>query len=533
MIGLALGIDYTLFMITRFREELGHGRDVPHAVAITVATAGKTVVFSGLTVLVSVSGLLIVDAPTFQQIALGMMAVVPVMLLISVTLLPAALAILGRRINRLSVPFLRGAIENPDAQTGIWARWSRLIMRRPVAWATGTALLLLLLAAPVLTLNLGSSLDSDAATGTRAGDGFEVLSARFSPGELSPVVILYRSTDGPLSDDDLARIGELTERMGADPEIAQAQSITTILDAVAGGHGTAELQAALEQPLVGGRLGLLVNASGEGNMTLINAVPTVAPDSPEAYDLIERLREEIVPAVNGEGSDEVLVGGFSAEIVDVSAEVVNKVPYVMGFVLGLSFLLLMMIFRSLMLPLKAIIMNLLSVGAAYGLLVVTFQRGWGEGIFGFESNGIIQVDLPLLTFAVLFGLSMDYEVFLLSRVKEEWERTGDTNEAVAYGLEHTARTITSAAAIMVVVFTAFAFTSQMVVKQMGFALAVAILIDATLIRVLLVPATMRLMGDWNWWLPAWLDRVLPHIPLSEAGPEPEPAAPESSPVTAG
>jgi RND superfamily putative drug exporter len=199
----------------------------------------------------------------------------------------------------------------------------------------------------------------------------------------------------------------------------------------------------------------------------------------------------------------------------------GKFPAVVTFVLALSFLLLLMVFRSLLLPLKAILMNLLSIGAAYGLVTLVFQEGYGERLLDFTSTGTIQVDLIVLTFAVLFGLSMDYEVFLLSRVKEAWERDGNTSEAVAFGLEHTARTITSAAAIMVAVFTAFAFTSMIEVQQIGFALAVAILVDATLVRVLLVPATMRLLGDWNWWLPRWLDRILPNIPLSESAPEQE------------
>ncbi|MEZ4520230.1 MAG: MMPL family transporter [Thermomicrobiales bacterium] len=518
MIGLAVGIDYTLFIITRFREELNHGRDVPAAVGIATATAGKTVLFSGMTVLISVSGLLIVRAPTFQQIAIGMMAVVPVMVAIALTLLPAMLAILGHWVNRVSIPYLRGAVENPDPETGVWAKWAHLIMGRPVIWAAGTAILLIVLAAPVLGLSLGVSLDAGAAKGMPAGDGFNVLNERFSPGELSPIQVLYQSQDGQLSDGDLDRIADLTARLQNDPAVAQVQSITSILDAAVGGHTAADLQAALSDPQMGERLGLLVNVSGEGNLALVNVVPTVAPDSTEAYDLVERIRDDMIPAVNQGNAAAILVGGFSGEIVDVSQEVLAKFPYVIGFVLGLSFLLLMMIFRSLLLPLKAIIMNLLSVGAAYGLLVLVFQEGWGEGIFGFDSTGIIQVDLPLFTFAILFGLSMDYEVFLLSRVKEEWEKTGDTNEAVAYGLEHTARTITSAAAIMVAVFTAFAFTSLLEVQQIGFALAVAILVDASLIRILLVPATMRLMGHWNWWLPGWLDRRLPQIPLSETSP---------------
>lgn len=517
MVGLAVGIDYVLFIVTRFREELGNNRSVEEAVGITVATAGKTVLFSGLTVLISVSGILIVKSPTFQQIAIGMMTVVPVMVMLALTLLPATLALLGRRVNRLTIPFLRRAVENPDAERGIWARWSRLIMRRPVVWAVGTTLVLILLAIPVLGISLGTSLSAEATDGP-AGSGFATLNERFSPGQLSPIEIVYESQDGSLDDTDLDEIARMTAELSADPGVAEVQSVTLALEAIDGDHSESALTQALQDPQLAQALGFLVNVDNGGDLARITVVPAAAPDTPPAYDLIDRIRDDIVPRTTPAGTSNVLVGGFSAEIVDISEEVTSKFPLVIAFVLTLSFLLLLLIFRSLLIPLKAIIMNLLSVGAAYGLLVLVFQEGWGERVFGFESTGLIQVDLPLFTFALLFGLSMDYEVFLLSRIKERWEKTGDTNEAVAYGLEHTARTITSAAAIMVTVFTAFAFTSLLEVQQIGFALAAAILVDATLIRILLVPATMRLMGRWNWWLPSWLDRRLPRMPLSETAP---------------
>ncbi|MFW6074202.1 MAG: MMPL family transporter, partial [Chloroflexota bacterium] len=515
MLGLAIGIDYVLFIITRFREELSAGRNVADAVGVTISTAGKTILFSGLTVLVSVSGLLIVSAPTFQQIAIGMMAVIPVMVIIALTLLPALLAILGPRINRLTPRPLRRAIENPNAETGIWARWSRLVMRRPVVWTVGVTLVLLTLSYPVLNLSLGITLGAEATEGSPAGDGITILNENFSPGELSPIQIVYESRDGQIQDGDLDLIHDLSESLAADPAISQVSSITTALDQSAGDHSRQTLDMALDDPETAQFLGFLLNVDGDQDLAVVTAVPATSPDADEAYDLVDRIRGDIAPSTVEDEQANVFVGGLSAEITDVSDEVLTKFPFVLLFVLSLSFLLLMTIFRSLLLPLKAILMNLLSVGAAYGLLVIVFQEGLGEALFGFESTGHIQVDLPLFTFAIVFGLSMDYEVFLLSRVKEHWERTGTTYDAVAYGLEHTARTITSAAAIMVVVFSAFAFTSLLEVQQIGFALAVAILIDATLIRILLVPATMRLLGEWNWWLPAWLDRILPQVPLSE------------------
>ena len=517
MIGLAIGIDYVLFIVTRFREELGHGRTVETAIGVTVATAGKTILFSGITVLISVSGMLIVNSPTFQQIAIGMAAVVPVMVVLSLTLLPAVLAILGARVNRLTIPFLRGAVENPDAKTGVWARWSRMVMRRPVLWAVSTAIVLLILAIPLAGISLGVSLDAEATDGP-AGQGFATLNERFSPGQLSPIQIVYESSDGPLDDEDLNAISAISGELASNEGVSQVTSVTNALDDLAGDHSLATLEAANSDPETAYLLSFLVNSTNGGDLARITVASAVAPDTPEAYELVDQIRHETIPATTNRATTSVYVGGFSAEIVDISDEVTTKLPLVFGFVLGLSFILLMLIFRSLLIPLKAIIMNLLSVGASYGLLVLVFQEGWGESIFGFESTGTIQVDLPLFTFALLFGLSMDYEVFLLSRIKEEWEKTGDTNEAVAYGLEHTARTITSAAAIMVAVFTAFAFTSMVEVQQIGFALAAAILVDATLIRILLVPATMRLMGRWNWWLPAWLERRLPEMPLSESAP---------------
>ncbi|CAN5691353.1 MMPL family transporter [soil metagenome] len=517
MIGLAIGIDYVLFIVTRFREELSNGQSIEAAVGMTVATAGKTVLFSGLTVLISVSGMLIVKSPTFQQIAIGMATVVPVMVILALTLLPASLAILGARVNRLTLPFLRNSIENPDAVTGVWARWSRVVMRRPVVWAVGTTIVLLLLVIPLARISLGVSLDAGATDGP-AGQGFETLNERFSAGQLSPIQIVYESEDGALDDADLGAIAAISNSLADHHTVTQVTSVSLVLDQLAGNHSAETLEHAVRNPESAFLLGFLVNTSNGGDVARITVASTVAPDTPEAYDLVDQIRDEIVPAQTNRATTDVHVGGFSAEIVDISDEVTNKLPLVFGFVLGFSFILLMLIFRSLLIPLKAIIMNMLSVGAAYGLLVLVFQDGWGESIFGFESTGMIQVDLPLFTFALLFGLSMDYEVFLLSRVKEEWEKTGNTSEAVAYGLEHTARTITSAAAIMVVVFTAFAFTSMIEVQQIGFALAAAILIDATLIRILLVPATMRLMGRWNWWLSGWLDRRLPRIPLSETAP---------------
>jgi putative drug exporter of the RND superfamily len=283
-----------------------------------------------------------------------------------------------------------------------------------------------------------------------------------------------------------------------------------------GSHSVATLHAAAADPQAAGALGYLVNLQRGGDLTLLTIVPKSAPDANEALALVQRIRTTIAPQIAQQAPVHVYVGGFSAQIVDMSNESLGKLPLVVGLVLLLSFLLLTLVFRSLFLPLKAIVMNLLSVGAAYGMLVVVFQFGLGERLFHFTSPGYLQVYLPLFTFALLFGLSMDYEVFLIGRIKEQWERTGDNTSAVAHGLEHTARAITSAAAIMVAVFASFAFTHVLETQEMGFALATAILVDATIIRVILAPAAMRLMGHWNWWFPRALERIVPHVRLAES-----------------
>jgi putative drug exporter of the RND superfamily len=318
-------------------------------------------------------------------------------------------------------------------------------------------------------------------------------------------------------------VARLTSAVAADGAVADVASVTELLDRYAGNHLAATLEAAARLPEAARALGDVVNLGRGGDVTVVTVVPYAPPDADPATRLVRRIRDTIVPGVVGEAGVEVLVGGFGAQVVDLSDESQEKLPLVGGLVVALSFVLLAVVFRSLALPLKALLMNGLSIGAAYGLLVVVFQRDPGEGILHFTPTGFTQVYLPLLTFAVVFGLSMDYEIFLLGRIKEEWGRTGANEIAVARGLQQTARVITSAAAIMVAVFAAFTFTRLPEVQQLGFSLAAAVLVDATLVRVVLVPAAMRLLGGWNWWFPAWLDRVVPRVDLAE-GDAGEPAA---------
>lgn len=515
MIGLGVGIDYSLFLITRYREELGRRPTIHEAVAQTLATTGKTIFFSGIIVLISLSSVLLVNMKIFADMAYGAMATVGVMLAVALTLLPAILAVLGHGVNRLTLPFLRRNVEHPDPEHGFWARWAQGIMRRPIWWLAFSFVILVALAAPLFQLQLGINLGAGALSNEPMGKGLAVLQAHFSQGAISPIQIGVESARGALTDADLNAVARLTTLLKADPEITSVESITDVLDQMAGDHSAATLAAVAAQPQAAEELSYFVNLSRGGDVTIVTVIPRAASDSNEAVQLVRHIRSDLIPQVQQQAQAQMYVGGFSAQIVDMSDESLRKLPLVVGLVLCLSFLFLALVFRSLFLPLKAIVMNILSVGAAYGLLVVVFQNGLGERLFHFTSPGYLQVYLPLFTFALLFGLSMDYEVFLIGRMKEEWERTEENEKAVSRGLQHTARAITSAAAIMVAVFASFAFTRVLETQELGFALAAAIFIDATLIRVILVPAAMRLMGHWNWWFPRTLDRVVPRINLAE------------------
>ncbi|WP_170842996.1 MMPL family transporter [Streptomyces oceani] len=521
MVGIALGIDYSLFIVTRYREERtrsdGSRADDVAAIGRTMATAGKAVLFSGSTVLISLAGLLIVRAPVVQTMAAGMMAAVAVMVVVTLTLLPALLGLLRGRINKFAVPGLRGKVEHPDPQRSAWARWTRLVMRRPLMLGGLAAVVMVTALVPAFGIRFGVDLGVGAVADTPAGRGYELVSQRFAPGVITPVNVVVNSKDGSFDKADLNAVAGLTADLRDDARTEQAVSMTSVLDQRVGSHSPTALERFLESDNAQD-LGELVNA--QGNTGVIVVYPSVRAESDEAHDLVHTIRDSMAPSAlsGGEGDSsslEVYVGGSTAEIVDISAENARATPLVILFVLGASFLLLLLAFRSVLLPLKAIVMNLLSVGAAFGLLVLVFQEGVGASLIGAEEAGFIQVILPLFAFAILFGLSMDYEVFLVSRMKEEWAATGDNRAAVSAGITHTAGVITAAASIMVVVFASFMFTDVLENKQMGFALAVAVLLDATLLRLFLVPAVMRLLGPANWWLPRWLDRILPRVDLGD------------------
>ncbi len=488
MIGLGIGIDYSLFIVSRFREELARPsvpeRDerghVAHAVGVALATSGRTIVFSGAIVALSLASLFVMDSVTAHEIAVGAIVVVVCMLTAALTFLPAVLALLGHRVDRGALPArMRPAHMRPAGATrgaGGWARWALLIMRRPVPAAALVAVLLLLAAAPVLHMRFGINVGVLRIDSTPSGQGQRALTNAFAPGVMGAVQVLVVPREGQRHGDSVAAaVQSLTQELEKDSRVA----------------------AVVEHQEKAGVV-----------LAVVGSVPI---DTLTAEALVRHIRSDLAPPIGAHGGPEVLVGGTTAQILDISSEYRAKFPLLLALILLPSLLFLLLAFRSVVLPIKAVLLNLLATGAALGLVVWVFQDGHGHGLFDFSSPGFIQTSLPTTLCALLFGLSMDYEVFLIRRIQEEWHRTHDNKLAIAAGLEHTARTITAAAAIMVAVFGCFLTTNILELKQIGFALAVAIALDATLIRLVLAPALMRLFGDWNWWLPAWLERLLPNL----------------------
>jgi putative drug exporter of the RND superfamily len=481
MMGLAVGIDYSLFIVSRYREERQRGRAKLDAIAAAGATASRAVFFSGMTVVLALVGMLILPTTIFRSLAAGAIFVVVAAVVASLTLLPALLGLLADRVNSLRI-FRRRPAAGTEGSHVFWDRITHGVMRRPVASLVVAAGLLIAASVSYFDMDTGFSGVSTLPDETRSKQAFEVLATEFQGGLNSPV--------------------------------------ETVVD---GDVGAPEVEAAIERyqglladdPMFGPAR---VQISEGDKAALISAPLTVDPSSDAATVTIERVRENYVPtAFDGVGT-EVLVGGetaFSKDFFDLADQ---YTPIVFAFVLGLSFMLLTVVFRSIVVPIKAILLNLLSVGAAYGLIVLVFQKGVGADLLGFQQVESIEAWLPLFLFSILFGLSMDYHVFLLSRIREHFDQTGDNTESVAYGLRTTGGLITGAAIIMVAVFGGFAAGNLVMLQQMGFGLAVAVLIDATIVRSVLVPASMKLLGDRNWYLPRWL-RWLPDVKVE--GPEGE------------
>jgi RND superfamily putative drug exporter len=480
MIGLAVGIDYSLFVISRYREERDGGLDKMEAIAKTGATASRTVFFSGVTVIIALLGMLIVPQSIFRSIAIGSVLVVIMAVAASLTLLPAVLSLLGDKVNWGRIPFVHQSQVRVDEQRpgGFWDRLARGVMKRPVLSFALAGGLLVAASIPYFSINTGFAGVSTLPDSLPAKQAYLTLDREFSAGMIAPAHVVI---DGDVSD----------------PEVQQAIE---------------RLEARLASDEAFGTAGYEENAAGD--LALLEIPVAGDPSSREAEQAVERLREYVPEAFEGAGV-RALVGGFTADNLDGFDMLRLYTPIVFAFVLGLSFILLLVVFRSIVVPIKAVIMNLLSVGAAYGLLVLVTQEGVGAGLFGFQQVEAIEAWLPIFLFAILFGLSMDYHVFLLSRIRERYDQTHDNTDAVVFGVRSTGRLITGAALIMVAVFGGFAAGDLVMFQQMGFGAGVAVLIDATLVRSILVPASMRLLGDWNWYLPSAL-RWLPDVRV-EAG----------------
>ncbi len=484
MVGLGVGIDYALFLVTRHREFLAEGMTVEESAGRAVATAGQAVVFAGGTVVIAILGLAFSGVPALTGAGIATSVLVLIMVVSSITLLPAFLGLAGHWINRLGIH--RRGIKAGDqpAVSPRWQRWGAHVSNHAAPYAVGVTVLLLALTAPILGLRLGFPDDGTQAESTTTRRAYDLAAEGFGPGINGPLLIAV-----DISNDE-AIVGPLTAAIASDAGIASVAPPALNPDA--------------------------------GVATVI-AIPTTAPQDRATVDTIARLRSDVFPAVLGDSPATAHVGGQSASFADIAERVSDRLPIFIVAVILLSFVLLTMVFRSIVVPIKAAILNLLSIGAAYGVLVAVFQWGWGIELLGLESTVPIVSFIPMFMFAILFGLSMDYEVFLLSRVREEYLATGDNDASVIHGIAGTARVITSAALIMIAVFGGFVMSDDPVTKMFGLGLATAIAVDATIVRLVLVPATMKLMGDANWWLPGWLDRILPTIDIEGETALPEPA----------
>jgi RND superfamily putative drug exporter len=538
MIGLGVGIDYALLIVTRYREQLHTGHSVRDSVQIAIDTAGRSVLFAGGTVVISLLGMFMMGIDFINGLAITASVTVLITVLASLTLLPALLGFAGANVERTRwrglvaagfvaltllgvgldiaflsaiglplalislvagffVPALKKEVAHrppkPRRETLAW-RWSRIVQHRPWRVAIGAGVGLLVLTIPMLGLRLGFSDESNFEDDTTTKQAYDLLVDGFGEGFNGPLFLVTEIPEGS----NTMLFGNVRHAL------EQVQQVDTVFGPI---------------------------ANEDGTVALWNVAPTTGPQDKATEDLVRELRNDVLPPLEDDLGIDVLVTGVTAGSIDSSEHMGERLPWFFLAVLALSFLLLLVVFRSLLVPLKAVIMNLLSIGAAYGVVVALFQWGWMKDLVGVEP-GPIEPWAPMMLFAIVFGLSMDYEVFLLSRVREEWHRTGDSRTSVADGLAATAKVITAAAAIMVVVFGSFVLESDRTMKLMGIGLAVAILLDATIVRMLLVPATMELLGDRNWWLPRWLERFVPNIavegttqaaPLDDDEDEREPA----------
>src|SRR4051794_30284706 len=491
LIGFAIAVDYSMLVVFRFREELAHTEDPHAALATTMATAGRATIFSGMTVAIGLALLVLMPLPFMRSMGVGGLLVPVVSIAASATLLPALLALMGRGVNRLRVVPARWLERRAAAEeTGAWHRLATAIMRRPVVFFAGAASVMLVLAIPAIGLHVTGGDNRGTPLTTEATRGLHVLETTLGAGALAPhqIVIDTHVRDGARDPQIEAAERSLIGRLRRDPAI-QPRTIAAPV---------------LVPPVIARQASLI---DSDGRVLQVRAAGRTDSGTQQAMDLVHRIRDRYVPASGFPSRTDVLLTGAPAFGVDFTAKAYGVFPWLVLAVLVVSYLVLLRAFRSVVLPAKAVVMNLLSVGATYGVLVLAFQHGWGAHV-GLGQTPQIDGWIPIFLFALLFGLSMDYEVFLLSRIREEWDRRHDNEEAVAYGLEHTGRIITAAAIIMIAAFAGFVAGSFPALREFGLGLSAAILLDATVVRAVLVPATMKLLGRWNWFLPERVRRAM-------------------------
>jgi putative drug exporter of the RND superfamily len=473
MIGLGVGIDYALFILTRFRNNLDEGLEPREAAITAVDTAGRAVLFAGTTVIIALMGMFLLNISFLYGVAVAAALSVLFTMIAALTLLPAMLAWVGHRVNKWKIPGLAGG-QNSMREDTRWYAWSRWIQKRPWLAAIVSGAILIALCLPTLSLRLGVNDAGTNPKGQTTREAYDLLAEGFGPGFNGPLTMV-------------AKLPQKGEKAGIEElcsTLKKEEGVKSVTD---------------------------VTFNSAETVGLCQVYPTTSPQSADTTSLLDHIRHDVIPPIEAKTGAVLHVGGITAVFEDFGDAISEKLPLFIGVVILLSALLLMAVFRSVLVPLKAIVMNLLSIGAAFGIVVAVFQNGWGASIIGVDQTGPIVAFFPIFLFSIVFGLSMDYEVFLMSRIHEEWERDKDASEAVTRGLALTGRVITAAAAIMITVFASFMLTDERITKLFGLGLASAVLVDALIIRSILVPAIMQLFGKAAWWMPEWLSKILPNL----------------------
>ncbi|HEX4661803.1 MAG TPA: MMPL family transporter, partial [Streptosporangiaceae bacterium] len=484
LIGLGVGIDYALFIVTRQRRGLQSGLTPEQAAVKAIDTSGRAVLFAGSTVCIALLGILVLGVSFLNGLAVASALTVVFTVLAAVTLLPALLGVFGVRV--LSRRQRRRLGARGVVSPGVWSRWAGTVQRRPAVLAIAATAVMLVLAIPLLSVRLGSSDEGNDPASSTTRQAYDLLADGFGPGFNGPLILVAQTGDPA----DLAAMKTLENQL---PHVADVTKVTPLASA----HG----------------------------IEVIQVIPGTSPEAKRTSDLIATLHNDTIPAAEHGTKLRVYVGGITATYADFATVVVDKMPWFLLAIIGLSFLLLVLAFRSLLIPATAALMNLLAGAASFGVLTAFFEWGWGTGAFGLGRAGPLEAFLPVVTLAILFGLSMDYQVFLVSRMNEEWAHSRDSRRAVRTGQTETGRVITAAATIMICVFLTFSFMGQRDVAEFGIGLAAAVALDAFILRTVLVPAAMHIFGDANWWLPRWLDRRLPHLAIEPSQATPAPPVP--------